>query len=186
MEQKSQEDFHVSIQNSNTFLRGKAEQSIHHVKRRGVRIYIHTCSYLHLKKNLWKVIVTVQFRRMQTRQVGAAIGARPFTMSLVILLKIFMSVLGLHCCTQAFSSCGKQGYSSCTAWASHCGGVSCCRAWALGVQAQQLGRMDLVAPGMWDLPGPGIKPMSLTLAGRFSTTGSPRKSWLYFLISESF
>ena len=28
---------------------------------------------------------------------------------------------------------------------------------------------------MWDLPGPGIKPMSPALAGRFFTTESPGK-----------
>ena len=32
-----------------------------------------------------------------------------------------------------FSSCSEQGLlSSCGAWASHCGGFSCCRAQALG------------------------------------------------------
>ena len=32
-----------------------------------------------------------------------------------------------------FPSCGKQGpFSSCGAWASHCGGCSFCGAWALG------------------------------------------------------
>ena len=30
--------------------------------------------------------------------------------------------------------------------------------------------------GMWDLPGPGIKPVSPALAGRFLTTGPPGKS----------
>ena len=29
---------------------------------------------------------------------------------------------------------------------------------------------DLALVGMWDLPGPGIEPVSLTLAGRFFTT----------------
>ena len=29
--------------------------------------------------------------------------------------------------------------------------------------------------GMWDLPGPGIKPMTPALAGRFLTTGPPGK-----------
>ena len=29
---------------------------------------------------------------------------------------------------------------------------------------------------MWDLPGPGIEPVSPTLAGRFLTTASPGKS----------
>ena len=30
--------------------------------------------------------------------------------------------------------------------------------------------------GMWNLPRPGIKPMSAALAGRFLTTGPPGKS----------
>ena len=29
---------------------------------------------------------------------------------------------------------------------------------------------------MWDLPGPGIQPVSLGLAGGFLTTGTPGKS----------
>ena len=36
-----------------------------------------------------------------------------------------MAVLGLHCCTQTFFSCGKQGLlSSCGVWSSHCSGFS--------------------------------------------------------------
>ena len=43
-----------------------------------------------------------------------------------------LAVLGFHCCTRAFSSFGKQGLpSSCVAWASHCGDLSCCGARAL-------------------------------------------------------
>ena len=38
-----------------------------------------------------------------------------------------MAVLGLRCRAQAFFSC--------SAWASHCGGFSCCGARALGGQA---------------------------------------------------
>ena len=46
---------------------------------------------------------------------------------------LFLTVLALHCCAWAFSSCGEQGLlSSCCAWASHCGGFSCCGAWAPG------------------------------------------------------
>ena len=37
---------------------------------------------------------------------------------------------------QAFSGCGRRGLlSSCGAGASHCGGFSCCGAWALGTRA---------------------------------------------------
>ena len=42
-------------------------------------------------------------------------------------------MLGLRCCTDFFSGCGNWGPRSSCAWASHCGGFSCCRAWDLGV-----------------------------------------------------
>ena len=35
--------------------------------------------------------------------------------------------------------------------------------------------------GMWDLPGPGIQPVSLALAGGFSATGPPGKTFFFFL-----
>ena len=50
----------------------------------------------------------------------------------------FLIVLGVHCCTQAFSSCGK--------WASHCSDLSCCRAHSLGTRAQRLWCPALAAP----------------------------------------
>ena len=37
---------------------------------------------------------------------------------------------------------------------------------------QKLWFMGLGARGMWNLPGPGIKPRSSALAGEFLTTGS--------------
>ena len=89
----------------------------------------------------------------------------------------------------------------CGARASHCSGFSCCGARALGtwasvVVARRLGscgswalecrlsscdtRAQLLR-GMWDLPGPGIKPMSPALAGGFLTTAPPGKSLSPFL-----
>ena len=48
----------------------------------------------------------------------------------------FLTVLGLRCCVQAFSSWRRaRATLRCGAWASHCGGFSCCRAQALGVRA---------------------------------------------------
>ena len=71
-----------------------------------------------------------------------------------------------------FSSCSKQGpLSSCGPWlliavtsliAVH-GRNSC------GARVQ-------LPRGMWNLPGPEIKPMSPALAGRFLTTGPAGKS----------
>ena len=37
---------------------------------------------------------------------------------------------------------------------------------------------------MWDLPRPGIKPMSLALAGRFFTTEPPGKPYHLSLMAE--
>ena len=51
-------------------------------------------------------------------------------------------------------------------WASV---VVVCRLSSCGTRAQLL-------HGMWDLPGPGIEPMSPALAGRFLTTVPPGKS----------
>ena len=39
---------------------------------------------------------------------------------------------------------------------------------------------------MWDLPGPGLKPMSLALAGGFLTTAPPGKSWPGVIIAFTF
>ena len=42
-------------------------------------------------------------------------------------------------------------------------------------QAQQLWHMGLGALRMWDLPGPGVEPVSSALAGGFFTTEPPGK-----------
>ena len=62
------------------------------------------------------------------------------------------------------------------AWASHCRGLSCCRLSNCGSRAQSL-------RGMWDLPRPGLEPVSPALAGRFSTTVPPGKPSISFFVS---
>ena len=87
-----------------------------------------------------------------------------------------MAVLGLRFCARAFSSCGKWGplfiavHGSLTIAASlvaehrlQTHRLSNCGSWA------QLLR------GMWDLPGPGLEPVSPTPAGGLSTTAPPGK-----------
>ena len=96
-----------------------------------------------------------------------------------------MAVLGLRFCARAFSSCGKWGplfiavHRPLTIAASlvaehrlQTGRLSNCGSWA------QLFR------GMWDLPRPGLEPMSPALAGRFSTTAPPGKPPLCLLIGK--
>ena len=88
-----------------------------------------------------------------------------------------------------FSSCDKLGlFSSCGSWASHCNGLSCSRARALGCMGFSRGHFQALerrlnscgvqaylAHGRWDLPGSGIEPVSLALAGKFFTTKTPGK-----------
>ena len=87
------------------------------------------------------------------------------------------------------SSCGEQRLlPSCDAWVSHCSGFSCCRAWvqehtgfsSCGSQALEhwlssCGTLAQLLWGTWNIPGPGIKPMSPTVAGGFFTTEPPGK-----------
>ena len=77
----------------------------------------------------------------------------------------------------------------------HCGGFSCCGAQALGSQVSVVvahglsscgsralerrlsscGTRALLLRSMWDLPRPGLKPMSPALASGFLTTAPPGK-----------
>ena len=89
-----------------------------------------------------------------------------------------MAVLGLRFCVRAFSSCGKRGplfiavRGPLTIVASLVAEhrLRTCRLSNCGSRAQLL-------RGMWDLPRPGLEPVSPALAGRFSTTAPPGKPW---------
>ena len=85
-------------------------------------------------------------------------------------------MLGLRFCARAFSSCGKRG----PLFIAVCGPLTVaaslvaehrlqtCRLSNYGSRAQLL-------CGMWDLPRPGLKPVSPALAGRLLTTAPPGK-----------
>ena len=87
-----------------------------------------------------------------------------------------MAVLGLRFCARAFSSCGKRGplfiavrgplTIAAFLVAEH--GLQTRRLSNCGSRAQLL-------RGMWNLPRPGLEPVSPALAGRFSTTVPPGK-----------
>ena len=82
------------------------------------------------------------------------------------LTYLFLTVLGLCCCSQAFSSCGEQGLlSSYGAPASPIWDFSCC-----GAQASRC--RGLVAPKHVGSSQTGIEPVFPALAGGFLTTGS--------------
>ena len=98
-------------------------------------------------------------------------------------LFIYLYMLGLCCGVQAFSSWGEQGLlSGCSAWASHCGGLSFYRAqslWSLGFR--KCSTQTQLPCGTWNLPGPGMEPVSPVLAGTFLTTGPPGKSLFSYI-----
>ena len=87
-----------------------------------------------------------------------------------------MVVLGLRFCARAFFSCGKRGPLSiavrgpltiaASPVAEH--RLQTCRLSNCGSRAQLL-------HGMWDLPRPGLEPVSPALAGGFPTTAPPGK-----------
>ena len=87
-----------------------------------------------------------------------------------------MAVLGLRFCARAFSSCGERG----SLFITVCGPLTIAaslvaehrlqtrRLSSCGSQAQSL-------RGIWDLPRPGLEPVSPALAGGFTTTAPPGK-----------
>ena len=83
-----------------------------------------------------------------------------------------MAVLGLRFCARAVSSCGKWGplFIAASLVAEH--RLQTCRLSNCGSRAQLL-------RSMWDLPRPGLEPVSPASAGRFSTTAPPGKPWAH-------
>ena len=69
-------------------------------------------------------------------------------------------------------------------WSSHCSGFSCGTC-ALGARTSVVAALGLSSGGaqvqllcgMWNVPGPGIKPMSPALAGGFLSTIPSRNSF---------
>ena len=87
-----------------------------------------------------------------------------------------MAVLGLHFCVRAFSNCSKRG----PLFIAVRGPLTIVASLVVEhrLQTRRLGscgtRAQLLC-GMWDLPRPGLEPVSPALAGRFSTTVPPGK-----------
>ena len=96
-----------------------------------------------------------------------------------VFIYLFMAVLGLRFCARALCSCGKRGPLFIAARgpltvvaslvAEH--GLQTRRPSNCGSRAQLL-------RGTWDLPKPGLEPVSPALAGRLSTTAPPGKPLL--------
>ena len=93
-----------------------------------------------------------------------------------------MAVLGLRFCARAFSSCGELG----PLFIAVRGPLSIAASLVAEhrLQTRRLsncGSRAQLPRGMWDLPRPGLEPVSPALAGRFSTTAPPGKPQQQFL-----
>ena len=85
-------------------------------------------------------------------------------------------MLGLRFCARAFSSCGKQG----PLFIAVRGPLTIVAPLVAEHRLQMrrlsnCGSRAELLRGMWDLPRPGLEPVSPALAGRFSTAAPPGK-----------
>ena len=110
-----------------------------------------------------------------------------FFLSICLFIYLFMAVLGLRFCARAFSSCGEQGplfiavrgplTIAASLVAEH--RLQTRRLSSCGSRAQLL-------RGTWDLPRPGLEPVSPALAGRLWTTAPPGKPTTVISIGDSY
>ena len=94
-----------------------------------------------------------------------------------------MAVLGLRFCARDFSSCGKWG----PLFIAVRGPLTVAAALVAEHRLQthrlsSCGSRAQLLRGMWDLPRPGLEPMSPALSGRFSTTAPPGKPSIYLVL----
>ena len=93
-----------------------------------------------------------------------------------LFIYLFMAVLGLRFCTRAFSSCGKWGPLFIAVHGTLIIAASLvAEHWLQTRKLSNCGSRAQLLRGMWDLPRPGLEPVSPALADRFSTTAPPGK-----------
>ena len=141
------------------------------------------------------VLDTCLLSEMYFAKIFSQFVAYLFFLNFIYLFIYLLAALGLRCCVRAFSLVAvSRGYSSlwCMGFSlwwllllwstgSRRAGFSSCGLQALERRLSSCGAQAQLLCSMWDLPGPGIKPMSPALAGGFPTTAPPRKSlWLIF------
>ena len=84
-------------------------------------------------------------------------------------ISLFFTVLILHFC-MGFSLVGESGgYSSCSAWASHCNDFSYYRAWVPEHGLNIFSPLAWLLCRVWDLPRLGIELVSPALSGFWAT-----------------
>ena len=102
-----------------------------------------------------------------------------------LIFFLLMAVLGLRFCARAFSSCGERG----PLFIAVRGPLITIAASLVAEHRLQTRRLSKCGSraqllrGMWDLPRPGLEPVSPALAGRFSTTAPPGKPIKHSLLT---
>ena len=102
-----------------------------------------------------------------------------------VCMYVCMAVLGLRFCARAFPSCGKWGPLFITVH-----GPLTIAASLVAEHRLQTRRLSNCGPraqllrGMWDLPRPGLEPVSLAWAGRSSTTAPPGKPQISVILNH--
>ena len=105
----------------------------------------------------------------------------------IVFIYLFMAVLGLCSCARAFSTCGKRGPLFIAARRPLTIAASLVAEPRLQTRRpSNCGSRAQLLRGTWDLPRPGLEPVSPALAGRFSTTAPPGKPWWRILTSVHF
>ena len=98
-----------------------------------------------------------------------------------------MAVLDLRFCARAFSSCGKRGPLLIAVRGPLTIAASLVAEHRLQThRLSSCGSRAHLLRGMWDLPRPGLKPVSPALSGRFSTTAPPGKPQRSILKTKKF
>ena len=94
----------------------------------------------------------------------------------LFIFYLFMAVLGLRFCARAFSSCGKRGPLFIAVRGPLTIAASLVAEHRLQTRRlSNCGSRAQLLCGMWDLPRPGLGPVSPALAGRLPTTAPPGK-----------
>ena len=111
-----------------------------------------------------------------------------FLKGMLFIYLFILAVLGLRFCARAFSSCGERGPLFIAVRRPLTVAASLVAEHKLQTRRlSSCGSRAHLLRGMWDLPRPGLEPVSPALAGRFSTTAPPGKPLLrvlkfYFLL----
>ena len=124
----------------------------------------------------WQILNELRYSSHSLNSPGQLLRISVFFVLFCLFVCLFLAVLGLRFCARAFSSCGERGplfiavrgplTIAASLVAEH--RIQTRRLSSCGSRAQLL-------RGMWDLPEPGLEPVSPALAGGFSTTAPPGK-----------